>query len=203
MCTGTHICDKDGLAVSTGTFTTKPLAGDALRARIATVQSRANQAMNYLQRHEKDVSGSYPSPGNAASAFGNTFAKESGKLGVEFGANILSGMGSGKLSYSLADFSVSTDFICCGPSAGLAAGVAIAGRPGDPSHWGMVHTHWAKIGDHGNFFSPNDWKIMIERRVNGFVFFPDQTSESFDYSKYNPRTMTPDGTYNEQAKFSF
>lgn len=140
MCTGTHIC-KDDLAVSSGTFTTKPLAGDALRARIATAQSRANQAINYLQRHEKDVSGSYSSPRNAASAFGDTFAKESGKLGVEFGANIMSGIGSGKLSYSLEDFSVSTDFICCGPSAGLAAGVAIAGRPGDPSHWGMVHTH--------------------------------------------------------------
>jgi RHS repeat-associated protein len=201
-CTGTHICNGDGTAVSTGTFTTRALAGDAVQARVATAQSRLNQAVNYLQRHEKDVSGSYSSPGNAASAFGHTFAKESGKLGVEFGANIISGLGDHRLNYSLTDFGISVDFFRSGPYGGLALGVAIAGRPGDPSYWGFVHTHWANL-DPSRPFSWNDIQVMINRKVNGYLFFPNESSDSFDYSKYNPRTMVPAYVYWNQAKFSF
>ena len=209
MCTGTHICDGD-LAVSTGAYTTGaadvPLAMQQRSAasRLSTAPSRVNQARNYLEQHEKDVSGSYSSPGNAASAFGKTFAKEFAKLGVEFGANIFSALGDNNLIYSLGDFNVTSldDIIGSGPAAGLGA-VKIAGSLGDPSYWGMVHTHWAKMGEAGNRFSWNDWQIMIERRVNGYVIFPDQTEQSFDYSKYNPQTMTPGSTYYDQEKFNF
>lgn len=202
MCTGTHICNPDGTTVSTGTFTTMPQAGDALRARVATTQSRLNQAVNYMQRHEKDVSGSYASPGKAAGAFGNTFAAESGKLGVEFGANIVGGLGDGGgLSYSLMDFSVSTYFKMAGPYAGLAQSVAIPGRPGDISYWGFVHTHYANY-DPPRPFSWPDIQVMINRRVNGYVYFPDGSSSSFDYSKYNPLTMSPAYVYWNQSKFN-
>jgi RHS repeat-associated protein len=190
-CTGSHIggqaCASLNLSVRrVGSWGETPAA-------------RGSRANRYMNAHVNELSGRYASAKDAATAFGDVFAEESGNLGWEFGANIVMNIGGDHLVYNLTDFTLSQKVMYGGTDPGGAYGAPIAGRPGDPTYWGFVHTHYRNDGG----FSPGDINTMIFRRVNGYVIFPDKSYQSFSYSKFLHSGLSSDEAYRRQNELSF
>ncbi|MBX3692540.1 MAG: RHS repeat-associated core domain-containing protein [Dokdonella sp.] len=173
--------------------------GGTLSINPATAGERFAQAQTYMRSQEAKLSNPYSTSGDAKKAFGRSFARKSKELGVEFGANIITQIASKGMAYVLTDFQISAQFLLSGEFAGYGAGVPIPGRPGDPSYWGFVHTHWANDGG----FSRVDIQMLIDRQTNGYVIFPDETSRSFDYGKYRHNRVAPSDAYKNQSSYEF
>jgi RHS repeat-associated protein len=173
--------------------------GGTLTINQATAGQRLNQAQAYLRSQESRLSNDYATPEDAKNAFARSFARKSAELGVEFGANIIARIAPKEIAYLLKDFQASIQTISSGPFAGYGAGVPIPGRPNDPAYWGFVHTHWSNDGG----FSWRDVNMLIDRRINGYVIFPDESSRSFDYGKYSSGKVGPKDVYYNQSAYGF
>jgi hypothetical protein len=137
---------------------------------------RAREATSILNAHSNGLANElFMSPAEAKDRFAEVFLSDGARLGLEFGANIISVQTPEGTRFQLSDFVISTRF----GSNGIGWDAPVPGRINEDNYVALVHTH-----PDNSDFSPGDLDVAITRRKDSFVIRANNTTRTFNYSNY-------------------